>query len=91
MQNIYDDVINSKNTTIYIWYKVFKSGLSKFCARQPLKSLLISHLNIVSHMLRGKHLLAKSKVNLLCINNLVMHNDISDNFIFTLFFIRTIL
>ena len=34
----------------FIWYKVFKSGLSKFCERQPLKNLLSPLLNKMSHM-----------------------------------------
>ena len=33
--------------------KVFKSGLSKFCGRQPLKNLLSPLLNILSQMLVG--------------------------------------
>ena len=34
----------------FIWDKVFKSGLSKFCGRQPLKSLLSPLLNTLSHL-----------------------------------------
>ena len=34
----------------FICYKVFKSGLSKFCERQPLKNLLSPLLNKISHM-----------------------------------------
>ena len=33
-----------------IWDKVFKSGLSKFCGRQPLKNSLSPLLNTLSHM-----------------------------------------
>ena len=33
-----------------IWDKVFKSGLSKFCGRQPLKNLLSPLLNTLSHL-----------------------------------------
>ena len=40
-----------------IWRKVFKSGLSKFCGRQPLKNLLSPLLNTLSHMcLKGSSL-----------------------------------
>ena len=35
----------------FIWNKVFKSGLSKFCRRQPLKNLLSPLLNTLSHLL----------------------------------------
>ena len=35
----------------FIWNKVFKSGLSKFCGRQPLKHLLSPLLNTLSHMM----------------------------------------
>ena len=34
--------------TINNWEKIFKSGLSKFCGRQPLKSLLSPLLNTLS-------------------------------------------
>ena len=34
-----------------IWGKVFKSGLSQFCGRQPLKNLLSPLLNTFSHMI----------------------------------------
>ena len=34
-----------------IWDKVFKSGLSKFSRREPLKNLLGSLLNTLSHMI----------------------------------------
>ena len=33
------------------WGKVCKSGLCKFCGRQPLKNLLSPFLNTLSHML----------------------------------------
>ena len=35
----------------FIWDKVFKSGLSKFCGRQPLKNLLSPLLNTLSHLI----------------------------------------
>ena len=38
----------SKSTDI--WGKIFKSGLSKFCGRQPLKNLLSPLLNTLSHI-----------------------------------------
>ena len=34
-----------------IWDKVFKSGLSNFCGRQPLKNLLSPLLNTLSHII----------------------------------------
>ena len=34
------------------WDKVFKSGLSKFCGRQPLKNLLSPLVNTLSHLFR---------------------------------------
>ena len=37
---------------IDIWDKVFKNGLSKFCGRQPLKSLFSPLLNTLSHYFR---------------------------------------
>ena len=36
---------------INIWNKVFKSGLRKFCGRQPLKNLLSPLLNTLSHLI----------------------------------------
>ena len=33
-----------------IWVKVFKSGLSKFCGRQPLKNLLSPLVNTLSQI-----------------------------------------
>ena len=35
---------------IDIWDKLFKSGVSKFCGRQPLKNLLTPLLNTLSHI-----------------------------------------
>ena len=39
---------------MFKWDKVFKSGLSKFCGRQPLKNLLIPLLNTLSRMIVEK-------------------------------------
>ena len=39
-----------KLTGKHIWDKVFKSGLSKFCGRQPLKNLVIPLLNTLSRI-----------------------------------------
>ena len=36
------------NRLHYRWDKVFKSGLSKFCGRQPLKNVPSPPLNFVS-------------------------------------------
>ena len=35
---------------IILWSKVFRSGLSKFCGRQPLKNLLSTLLSTLSHI-----------------------------------------
>ena len=43
--------INSSILLPNIWDKVCKSGLSKFCGRQPLKNLLSPFLNTLSHMI----------------------------------------
>ena len=47
-------LINFINCLNTIWEKVFKSGLSKFCGRQPLKIFngygLLPLLNILSHV-----------------------------------------
>ena len=38
-----------------IWDKVFKSGPSKFCGRQPLKNLLSPLFNTLSHLFYLTH------------------------------------
>ena len=46
---ISSDVILKMTFSRHIWDKAFKSGLSKFCGRQPLKNLLSPLLNTLSH------------------------------------------
>ena len=36
---------------MFVWDKVFKGGLSKFCGRYPLRKLLSLLLNTLSHLL----------------------------------------
>ena len=38
------------NANTSIWNKVFKSGVSTFCGRQPLKQLLSPLFNTLSHL-----------------------------------------
>ena len=54
---------------MFKWDKVFKSGLSKFCGRQPLKNLLIPLLNTLSRMIVEK------------VRTLRKHNDVSYTFL----------
>ena len=37
-----------------IWNRVFSSGLSKFCGRQPLKNVLSALMNTLSHIFTSR-------------------------------------
>ena len=56
--------VSNKVDTIYECYKwdrVFKSGLIKFCGRQPLKNLLSPLLNTLSQILLWKYFIKKNR------------------------------